>query len=84
MRFSGSLLALLLPCGSARADLFDDAIEAEMARRHVPGVSVLVLKDGKVVREQAMALQMSSTAFLSDRRPYFSRHRSEKPLPPRW
>ena len=56
MRFSVSLLSLLLLCAPVRADLLDDAIKAEMVRRHVPGVGILVLKDGKVVREQGYGL----------------------------
>ena len=41
--------ALALP---AAADPLDDAITREMARRHVPGVAVAVIKDGRIVREK--------------------------------
>lgn len=41
--------AFVLP---AYADKLDDAILAEMQRSHVPGVSIAVVKDGKIVREQ--------------------------------
>ncbi|MCD2519111.1 beta-lactamase family protein [Massilia sp. G4R7] len=49
------LSALLLAC-SARADQLDDAIEREMARRHVPGGAVVVLQHGKIVRERGYGL----------------------------
>ncbi|MTW09488.1 serine hydrolase [Pseudoduganella eburnea] len=42
-------LALSAP---AFADKLDDAILAEMQRSHVPGVSIAVVKDGKIIREQ--------------------------------
>ncbi|PWF39446.1 serine hydrolase domain-containing protein [Massilia glaciei] len=51
-----SLGALLLAAGPANADRLDDAIKAEMARRHVPGVGILVIKDGKVIREKGYGL----------------------------
>ncbi|MFC5462313.1 serine hydrolase domain-containing protein [Massilia niabensis] len=38
------------------ADQLDDAIVREMARRHVPGVAVVVIKDGRIVREQGYGL----------------------------
>ena len=43
------LLALSLAL-SSRADTLDDFIQAEMARRHIPGLSVAVVRDGRVVR----------------------------------
>jgi D-alanyl-D-alanine carboxypeptidase len=55
MRLLFALLVLLLSC-PARADRLDEAIEAEMARRHVPGMAVIVLKDGRIVRERSYGL----------------------------
>ncbi len=55
MRLLLSLLVLLLCC-PARADRLDEAIEREMARRHVPGLAVVVLKDGRLVRERGYGL----------------------------
>ncbi|UVW27200.1 serine hydrolase [Massilia sp. H6] len=52
-------LALLLTAvlaGPAQADRLDDALLAEMKRRQVPGLSVLVLKDGKVIKEKGYGL----------------------------
>lgn len=50
MRFV--LLPLMLAMPFAHADALDDKITQEMARRHVPGVSVLVIQDGKVIKEK--------------------------------
>lgn len=50
MRFV--LLPLLLVMPLACADVLDDKIMQEMARRHVPGLSVLVIQDGKVLKEK--------------------------------
>lgn len=53
MRLAPFALALtVLLAGPAHADTLDDALRKEMRLRHVPGLSVLVIKDGKVVREQ--------------------------------
>ena len=49
-------LSAALFAGPAHADRLDDALLAEMKRRHVPGLSVLVLKDGKVIKEQGYGL----------------------------
>ncbi|KFI09018.1 hypothetical protein JN27_00745 [Massilia sp. BSC265] len=38
--------------GTARADAIDDAIERMMQSRQVPGLAVVVVKDGKIVREK--------------------------------
>ncbi|HWU56243.1 MAG TPA: serine hydrolase domain-containing protein, partial [Rhizomicrobium sp.] len=40
------LVLLALP---AQAAPLNDAIRAEMAKRHIPGLSVAVLKDGKTI-----------------------------------
>jgi CubicO group peptidase (beta-lactamase class C family) len=53
MRPTILLLPLALALSSpAFADKLDDAILAEMQRSHVPGVSIAVVKDGKIIREQ--------------------------------
>lgn len=46
------VLPLLFAMPFACADVLDDKITQEMARRHVPGLSVLVIQDGKVVKEK--------------------------------
>ena len=55
MRLLLSLFLLLLSC-PVRADHLDEDIEREMARRHVPGMAVVVLKGGRIVRERAYGL----------------------------
>ena len=57
MRFvTFMLLSTFLAAGNARADRLDDAIRAEMERRHIPGVGILVIKNGKIVREKGYGL----------------------------
>lgn len=51
-----ALLSTTVLLGAARADSLDDALLQEMKRRHVPGLSVLVLKDGKVIKEKGYGL----------------------------
>lgn len=53
--------AVLLACFAftalpVRADKLDDAILQEMKRSHVPGVSVLVARNGKIIREQGYGM----------------------------
>ena len=48
-----AMTALMMGRGGAvRADRVDDYLKAEMAQRHIPGLSVAVVQDGKVVKEQ--------------------------------
>src|SRR6185295_6850667 len=39
--------------GGARADAIDDYINAEMARQHVPGLALVIMKHGQLVRTQS-------------------------------
>lgn len=48
------LMLLVLPF--ARADALDERIAREMKRRQVPGLSLLVLRDGKVIKEKGYGL----------------------------
>ncbi len=45
-----ALMATL--AGATRADSVDNYLKSEMARRHIPGLSVAVVRDGKVVKSQ--------------------------------
>lgn len=45
-----------LCAGTVRADALDDAIERMMQSRQVPGLALVVVKDGKIVREQGYGL----------------------------
>ena len=58
-----ALRVLLLPCslllaiaGSVRADEIDDWVRAQMQIRHVPGVSIAVIKDGALVKAEGYGL----------------------------
>jgi len=51
-----AMTALLGVSGMTRADKVDDYLKAEMAKRHIPGLSVAVVQDGKVVKEQGYGL----------------------------
>lgn len=49
--------------GMTRADRVDDYLKAEMALRHIPGLTVAVVQDGRVVKEQGYGLaNMEATA----------------------
>jgi D-alanyl-D-alanine carboxypeptidase len=45
-----SLLCLGLASAPACADSVDDAIQAEMKRQDIPGLSIVVMQDGKITR----------------------------------
>ncbi len=49
-------LAVGLTAGWAHADMVDDYVHAEMVKRHIPGLSVAVLRDGQVVKDGAYGL----------------------------
>lgn len=42
--------------GVTRADSVDDYLKSEMAKRHIPGLTVAVVRDGKIVKEQGYGL----------------------------
>lgn len=50
------ILAFLLLTFSARADQVDDYVRTVLAERHVPGVAVAVVKNGKVVKMKGYGL----------------------------
>ena len=52
-------VALSLPPqarGVARADEVDDYVRGEMRRRHIPAAAVLVMRDGRVLKQKAYGL----------------------------
>ena len=51
-----SLSILLTAAPSAHADRVDDYIRARMRWEHIPGLSLAVIKDGKVVRAKGYGL----------------------------
>ena len=56
MRLRALSLLTLTACTSAFAEPVDDAVLREMKRTNTPGVSVLVLQDGKIVKEKGYGL----------------------------
>lgn len=50
--------ALLLFCafGSAQADALDDYIEAQMRQLHIPGLSIAVVRDGRIAESRGYGL----------------------------
>ena len=51
-----TLLLLLVVPTAARADKVDDLVKAEMQRQRITGVSVAVVKDGKIVKASGYGL----------------------------
>lgn len=49
-------IAALLTMTSAHADQLDDVVLAEMKQQHIPGLSIAVVKDGKIVKEKGYGL----------------------------
>src|ERR1043166_3400983 len=47
---------LLFACVPARADSVDDYVRSEMKKRHLPAVAVVVIREGRVVKEKAYGL----------------------------
>jgi CubicO group peptidase (beta-lactamase class C family) len=45
--------ALLLAASAVYADKIDDFVKGEMARQHIPGLTLGVVKDGKMVKTAA-------------------------------
>ena len=50
------VVGLTISSLSAYADKIDDYLKAQMEKRHIPGVSVAVVQDGKVVKAQGYGL----------------------------
>ena len=56
-RTSFLALALILTAAvAARADKVDDYLKAEMQKQHIPGISIAVLKDGKIIKTEGYGL----------------------------
>src|SRR5689334_305798 len=55
-RYTVLILVILLTAITARADNTDDFIKAEMQRQHIPGLSLAVIKDGKILKVEGYGL----------------------------
>jgi CubicO group peptidase (beta-lactamase class C family) len=42
--------------GAAQADKVDDYVKAEMQKQHIPGISIAVMKDGKIIKAEGYGL----------------------------
>lgn len=51
-----ALVLLLIATVAARADKVDDYVKAEMQKQHVPGISLAVIKDGKIIKVEGYGL----------------------------
>jgi D-alanyl-D-alanine carboxypeptidase len=51
-----ALVLLLAATVAARADKVDDYVKAEMQKQHVPGLSLAVIKDGKIIKAEGYGL----------------------------
>jgi CubicO group peptidase (beta-lactamase class C family) len=51
-----AVVAVLAAPALARADNFDDLIHAEMKKQRIPGLSLAVIKDGKVIKSAGYGL----------------------------
>ena len=51
-----ALVILVVATVVAKADKIDDYVKAEMQRQHIPGTSVAVLKDGKIIKAEGYGL----------------------------
>ncbi|MFY9608159.1 MAG: serine hydrolase domain-containing protein [Blastocatellia bacterium] len=51
-----SLVVIVAAAINARADQLDDYIKAEMEKQRIPGLSIAVVRDGKVIRAQGYGL----------------------------
>lgn len=49
-------LLIFVFAGAARADRVDDLVREQMRRRHVPGLALAVVRDGRVVKEKGYGL----------------------------
>jgi D-alanyl-D-alanine carboxypeptidase len=54
--FSLILTLMISVPAAARADKVDDYIQAEMQKRHIPGLALAVTQNGKVVKQKAYGL----------------------------
>lgn len=54
--FAFALLVCLLAALPARADAVDDYVREQMRRRHVPGLALAVVRDGKLVKARGYGL----------------------------
>lgn len=55
VHFSAFVL-LLTFCASVQADKVDDYVKVQMERQHIPGISIVVIKDQKIIKSAGYGL----------------------------
>jgi CubicO group peptidase (beta-lactamase class C family) len=55
-----ALLLILTAAVAIRADKVDDYVKAEMLKQHIPGISLAVVKDGKIIKAEGYGWQTSN------------------------
>ncbi|PWT93683.1 MAG: serine hydrolase [Blastocatellia bacterium] len=51
-----SIVLLLVSAVAVRADKIDDYVKSEMQRQHLPGLSLAVIKEGKIIKAEGYGL----------------------------
>ena len=51
-----ALVLLLTATIAARADKVDDYVKAEMQKQHIPGLSLAIIKDGKIIKVEGYGM----------------------------
>jgi D-alanyl-D-alanine carboxypeptidase len=51
-----AVLALLFVASAAKADKIDNYIESQLRNRHIPGASLAIMRDGKIIKSQGYGL----------------------------
>ena len=51
-----ALIILVVASAIAQADKVDDYVKAERQRQHIPGASIAVVKDGKIIKAEGYGL----------------------------
>jgi len=54
-----ALVLLLAAVTTLRADEVDDHVKAEMRKQHIPGLSLAVIRDGKIIKAEGYGLANS-------------------------
>lgn len=58
-----AFLLLLAISVAVRADKVDDYVKTQMEKQHVPGVSVVVIKDSKIIKAEGYGLANVESSF---------------------
>ena len=62
------ILILISLCPFAKADKTDDYVLKEMKKRHLPGISIAVIRNGKILKVKGYGVQDEKTGKPADSR----------------